>query len=116
SSVFGRTGSVTAQTGDYTFAQIAGTLPDSALPGDVVTTGAFGNATLTANLVSLATTGAITSGGALTATGHVYANSASPAPGCLPLPDASGVHDRGICAPSSGLNGHFNLWTSAGSA
>ena len=115
-SIFGRTGAITAQTGDYTFTQIAGTLPDSALPGDVVTTGAFGNATLTANLVSLATTGAITSGGALTATGNVYANSGSTASGCLHLSDASGVHDTGICAPSSGFNGQFNLWTSAGSA
>lgn len=116
SSVFGRTGSVTAQTGDYTFAQIGGTLPDSALPSDVVTTGAFGNATLTADLVSLTTTSDITSGGALTATGNVYANGGSNAPGCLHLSDANGVHDTGICAPSSGFNGQFNLWTSGGSS
>jgi hypothetical protein len=115
-SVFGRTGTITAQAGDYTFAQIGGTLPDAALPGDAVTTGALGNATLTADLVSLTTTGAITSGGALTATGNVYANSGSSAPGCLHLSDANGVHDTGICAAGSGFNGQFNLWAGAGAA
>ena len=116
SSVFGRTGAVSAQTGDYTFAQIGGTLPDAALPGDVVTTGAFGNSTLTANLVSLTTTSDVTSGGALTATGNVSANSGSNTLGCLHLSDSNAAHDTGICAPSSGFNGLFNLWTSAGSA
>jgi len=115
SSIFGRTGAVAAQTGDYTFAQIGGTLPDSALPGDVVTTGAFANSTLTADFVSLTTTSNITSGGALTAVGNVYANSGSNVPGCLHLSDTNGVHDTGICSPSSGFNGQFNLWTSAGS-
>lgn len=33
SSVFGRTGAVTAQTGDYTFGQIGGTVTSSQLPG-----------------------------------------------------------------------------------
>ncbi|MGA3044952.1 MAG: hypothetical protein ABSF54_29600, partial [Bryobacteraceae bacterium] len=116
SSVFGRTGAVTAQSGDYTFTQIGGTLPDSALPSDTVTTGVLGNATLTADLVSLTTTGGVTAGGALTATGNVYANSGSSTTGCLHLSDANSVHDTGVCAASSGFNGLFNLWTSAGSA
>ncbi len=33
SSVFGRTGSITAQTGDYTFAQISGSIGSAQLPG-----------------------------------------------------------------------------------
>jgi hypothetical protein len=116
SSVFGRTGTVTAQTGDYTFAQVGGTLPDSALPSDAVTTGVLGNATVIANLLSLTTSSDITSGGAVTATGSVYANSGSNAPGCLHLSDSNNVHDTGICAPSTGINGQFNLWTTTGSA
>lgn len=115
-SVFGRTGVVAAQTGDYTFAQISGTVADSALPADVVTTGGLNNATLTGDLVSLTTSGDITSGGNLTATGNIYANSGSSTPGCLHLSDANGAHDTGICAPPMGFNGQFNLWTSAGSA
>jgi len=113
-SIFGRTGTVTAQAGDYNFAQIAGTLPDSALPGDVVTTGIIANATLIGDFASLTTAGNMTTGGALTATGDVYANSGSTVPGCLHLSDANGVHDMGICAPSSGFNGQFNLWTGSG--
>ena len=116
SSIFGRTGAVTAQTGDYTFAQIGGTLPDSALPSDVVTSSIVGDATLIGNFASLTTTGNITSGGNMTAGGNVYANSGSNVPGCLHLSDANGVHDTGFCAPSSGFNGQFNMWSSSGAA
>lgn len=116
SSIFGRTGAVTAQTGDYTYAQIAGALPDSALPGDVVTTSIAGNGTLIADFLSVAAAGNITSGGSMTATGNIYANSGSNLPGCLHLSDANAVHDTGICAAASGFNGQFNLWTSAGAA
>ena len=116
SSIFGRTGAVTAQAGDYTFAQIGGTLPDADLPGDVVTTSIAGNATLTADFVALTTTSNVIAGGTVTAIGNIYANSGSSVAGCLHLSDANGVHDTGICAPSSGFNGQFNLWTSAGSA
>ena len=116
SSIFGRTGAVTAQTGDYTYAQIGGTLPDAALPSDAVTNTTLGNGTLTANFVDLTTTSNITSGGTLTAVGNIYANSGSSASGCLHLSDANGAHDMGICAPSSGFNGQFNLWTSSGSS
>jgi hypothetical protein len=116
SSIFGRTGNVTAQTGDYNYAQIAGTLPDSALPADVVTTGIVNNGTLTADVASLAATSNITAGGTVTAIGSIYANSGGSAPGCLHLSDTNGVHDTGICASASGFNGLFNLWTSSGSA
>lgn len=116
SSVFGRTGTVTAQAGDYTFAQIGGTLPDAALPSDAITTGVLGNASLVASVLSLTTSSDITAGGAVTATGSIYANSGSNAAGCLHLSDANNAHDTGICAPSSGVNGQFNLWTSAGAA
>ena len=95
SSIFGRTGAVTAQTGDYTYAQIAGALPDSALPGDVVTTSIAGNGTLIADFLSVAAAGNITSGGSMTATGNIYANSGSNLPGCLHLSDANAVHDTG---------------------
>ncbi|HXM44140.1 MAG TPA: hypothetical protein VN924_23090 [Bryobacteraceae bacterium] len=115
-SIFGRTGAVTAQSGDYTFAQIAGTLPDSALPADAVTTGIIANASLIGDFASLATTGNVTSGGTLTATGGVYANIGANVPGCLHLSDANSVHDMGVCAPSSGFNGQFNLWTGSGAS
>jgi hypothetical protein len=115
-SIFGRTGAVTAQTGDYSFAQIGGTLPDGALPADAVTTEIVANATLIGNFVALTTAGNMTSGGTVTATGDVYANSGSNVPGCLHLSDANGVHDMGICAPSSGFNGQFNLWTASGAS
>jgi hypothetical protein len=91
-------------------------LPDSALPSDVVTVTTLGNSTLTADFVAVTTTSDITAGGALTALGNVYANSGSNAPGCLHVSDTNGLHDTGICAPSSGFNGQFNLWTSAGSS
>jgi hypothetical protein len=81
-----------------------------------VTVTTVGNATLTADLVSLTTAGNISSGGAMTAAGDVYANSGSNLAGCLHLSDTNSVHDTGVCAPSSGFNGLFNLWTSAGSA
>ena len=86
-SVFGRTGAVTANTGDYSYSQISGSLPDAALPSDAVTSGTLGNSTLAAALTSLTTTSDITSGGALTATGNIYANSGSNTAGCLHLAD-----------------------------
>jgi hypothetical protein len=116
SSVFGRSGAVIAGSGDYSYSQISGTLPDAALPSDAVTTSILNNSTVTASLVSLATTSGISSGGALTANGNVYANAGSNAAGCLHLADANGVHDMGICAPSSGFNGLLNLWSAAGTA
>ena len=116
SSVFGRTGAVTAGSGDYSYAQISGTLPDVALPSDAVTTATLNNSTLVAALTSLTTTSGITAGGALTAVGNVYANSGSNAAGCLHLADTNGAHDMGLCAPSSGVNGLVNLWSGAGGA
>jgi hypothetical protein len=113
-SAFGRTGDIAAQAGDYTYSQIVGTLPDAALPSDAVTTSGLSNSTLTAALTSLATTSDIAVGGALTATGNVYANAGSNAPGCLHLSDANGTHDMGLCAPSAGFNGLLNLWNSSG--
>jgi hypothetical protein len=115
-SIFGRTGAVIASSGDYSFTQISGTLPDAALPGDAVTATTLNNSTLTAALTSLTTTSDITSGGVLTATGNVYANSGSDTAGCLHLADTSAVHDMGICAPSSGVNQLWNLWTSVGAS
>jgi len=91
-------------------------LPDAALPSDAVTTATLNNSTLTASLTSLAATSSITSGGALTASGNVYANAGSNAAGCLHLSDTNGVHDMGLCAPSSGFNGLLNLWSAAGTA
>lgn len=115
-SVFGRTGDVVAQPGDYTYSQIGGTLPDTALPGDAVTTATLNNSTLAAALTTLATTNDIVSGGALTATGDVIANEGSNAPGCLHLSDANGAHDMGLCAPSAGFTGLVTLWNAAGAA
>ena len=115
-SVFGRNGAVAAQTGDYSYSQISGTLPDGALPSDAITNGALNSSTLTAALTSLATTSDITLGGALTATGNVYANAGSSAAGCVHLSDANGAHDMGLCAPSTGFNGLLNLWSAAGTA
>lgn len=116
SSVFGRSGTVTAASGDYSYSQISGTLPDAALPADAVTATTLNNSSLTASLTSLATTSAITSGGSLTASGNVYANSGSNTAGCLHLSDTNAVHDMGLCAPSSGFNGLLNLWSAAGTA
>ncbi|MGD0360275.1 MAG: hypothetical protein ABSC93_05370 [Bryobacteraceae bacterium] len=115
-SVFGRTGAVAAQPGDYTYSEIGGTLPDAALPGDAVTTTTLSNSTLTAAVTSLSATSDITAGGALTAAGNVYANSGSNAAGCLHLSDDNGAHDMGLCAPASGFNGLLNLWSAAGTA
>jgi hypothetical protein len=116
SSVFGRTGAVTASSGDYSYSQISGTLPDTALPADAATATTLNNFTLTAALTSLTTTSGITAGGTLTATGNVYANTGSNVGGCLHLADTNGVHDMGLCAPSSGFNGLLNLWSAAGAA
>jgi hypothetical protein len=115
-SVFGRTGAVTANAGDYSYSQISGSLPDAALPSDAVTSGTLGNSTLAAVLTSLTTTSDITSGGALTATGNIYANSGSNTAGCLHMADTSAVHDTGICAPASGVNQLWNLWSSVGNS
>ena len=115
-SVFGRTGAVTANTGDYSYSQISGSVPDAALPSDAVTSGTLGNSTLAAALTSLTTTSDITSGGALTATGNIYANSGSNTAGCLHLADTNAVHDTGICAPASGVNQLWNLWSSVGNS
>jgi co-chaperonin GroES (HSP10) len=115
-TVFGRSGAVTAQAGDYSYSQISGSVPDAALPSDAVTATTLNNSTLTATLTSLATTSDITSGGALTATGNVYANSGSNTAGCLHLADTNAAHDTGICAPLSGVNQLWNLWTSAGAS
>jgi hypothetical protein len=98
------------------YSQISGTLPDAALPIDAVTAATLNNSTLTASLTSLATTSAITSGGAVTANGNVYANTGSSAAGCLHLSDTNGAHDMGLCAPSSGFSGLLNLWAAAGTA
>jgi len=116
STVFGRTGAITASTGDYSYSQISGTLSLSALPSGAVTTTTLSNSTLTASLTSLATTSDINAGGALTAAGNIYANAGSSAAGCLHLSDANAVHDMGLCAPPAGLNGLLNLWSTAGAA
>ena len=115
-SIFGRTGAVTSQSGDYSYAQISGTLPDAALPSDAVTAATLSNSTLTAALTSLTTTSGVTAGGSLTAAGNVYANSGSTSAGCLHLADTNAVHDTGFCAPSAGVNQLWNLWTSVGTA
>jgi len=115
-SVFGRSGAIVAASGDYSYSEISGTLPDSALPSDAVTATILNNSTLTAALTSLSTTSDVTAGGAVTAMGNVYANAGSSAAGCLHLADANGAHDMGLCAPSSGFNGLLNLWSVAGTA
>ncbi|MGO4883081.1 MAG: beta strand repeat-containing protein [Bryobacteraceae bacterium] len=102
--------------GTYSYSQISGTLPDAALPADAVTATTLNNSTLTAALTSVATTSDITAGGALTATGNVYANAGSNTAGCLHLSDTNAAHDMGLCAPSSGFNGLLNLWSAAGTA
>ena len=93
-----------------------GLLPATNLPASAVTTSTLGNATLAANVTTLASTGDVNSGGNVNATGNVFANSTSAAAGCLHLSDANGVHDMGICAPSSGFNGLVNLMAAAGTS
>ena len=91
-------------------------LPAANLPASAVTTSTLGNATLAANVTTMASTGDVNSGGNVNATGNVFANSTSSAAGCLHLSDANGVHDMGICAPSSGFNGLVNLMAAAGTS
>jgi hypothetical protein len=102
--------------GGYAPLDGSGLLPAANLPAGTVTATNLNNATLPVNVTSLATTSDITSGGALTAMGNIYANSGSNAAGCLHLSDANGLHDMGICAPFFGYNGLFTLPPTAGAA
>ena len=107
-SVFGRTGAVTASSGDYSFSQITGSASDAQMPTDMVSITKLNNSTIDAALVSLTTTSAITLGGALNAGGNVYANNGSNTTGCIHVFDTNGAHDMGICAPTTATTS--TLW------
>jgi hypothetical protein len=107
-SVFGRTGAVTASTGDYSFSQISGSASAEQMPTDMVSITTLNNSTLDAALASLTATSAITLGGPLNAGGNVYANNGSNTSGCIHVSDTNGAHDMGICAPATATKS--TLW------
>jgi hypothetical protein len=54
--------------------------------------------------------------GDLNVSGNVNANTGSANPTCIHFTDTSQAHDTVLCAPATGFNGTFNLWTSLGTA
>jgi len=91
-------------------------LPAANLPTSALTSATIGNGTLSASFTGLTTASDVDAGGNVNAAGSVYANTSSTVAGCLHLADTNGVHDMGICAPTSGFNGLLNLPSAAGAA
>ncbi len=93
-----------------------GLLPAANLPTSAVTSDTIADFSLPAALSGVSTTGDVDAGGNVNATGNIYANTGSTAAGCLHLADTNGVHDMGLCSPSSGFNGLWSLPPAAGTA